>query len=173
MRGAPERLPGVEAHLRIIPADAGSTSTVSKIIGASEDHPRGCGEHGLGKRSFTRTTGSSPRMRGAPGLVCRVSVPVGIIPADAGSTTMRNAIDGSIKDHPRGCGEHDDRDGGRRIRVGSSPRMRGALDVGAQYNIDSGIIPADAGSTSRLICSKRRSKDHPRGCGEHTIDRRS
>ena len=32
---------------RIIPADAGSTSTASKLIPAGGDHPRGCGEHVL------------------------------------------------------------------------------------------------------------------------------
>ena len=45
--------------------------------------------------------------------------------------------------------------------------MRGARTPSASPSAPQGIIPADAGSTSRLICSKRRSKDHPRGCGEH------
>ena len=50
--------------------------------------------------------GSSPRMRGAQGVV-RVHAPVGwIIPADAGSTDFVDNAGGLSGDHPRGCGEH-------------------------------------------------------------------
>ena len=50
--------------------------------------------------------GSSPRMRGAHAFnVLRSSVD-SIIPADAGSTHVDRIVDCSIKDHPRGCGEH-------------------------------------------------------------------
>ena len=72
---------------------------------------------------------------------------VGIIPADAGSTTNRVMTAPSRGDHPRGCGEH------RQGRVqpdaagGSSPRMRGAPTSATPTGTARRIIPADAGST--------------------------
>ena len=45
--------------------------------------------------------------------------------------------------------------------------MRGALSYFVSHFFNSGIIPADAGSTRfscRASCS---TEDHPRGCGEH------
>ena len=47
MRGA--RIPGhVRIRgVRIIPADAGSTLRAGKATGVYQDHPRGCGEHGV------------------------------------------------------------------------------------------------------------------------------
>ena len=50
----------------IIPADAGSTDPKDVILTLNGDHPRGCGEHWEGIIVFMQTTGSSPRMRGAP-----------------------------------------------------------------------------------------------------------
>ena len=45
-------------------------------------------------------------MRGAHLLVGLQVALDGIIPADAGSTTMLMSYKLSIQDHPRGCGEH-------------------------------------------------------------------
>ena len=72
MRGA--RLIGVRVGIsgRIIPADAGSTNEAISFLGISKDHPRGCGEHGLGQRMADQETG--------------------IIPADAGSTFILNFL---------------------------------------------------------------------------------
>ena len=58
---------------RIIPADAGSTSTASKLIPAGGDHPRGCGEH------FAARKVPTDQQR--------------IIPADAGSTDYPHVFD--------------------------------------------------------------------------------
>ena len=45
--------------------------------------------------------------------------------------------------------------------------MRGARPLLLQAYCKIGIIPADAGSTKRSTRPKVRSRDHPRGCGEH------
>ena len=50
---------------------------------------------------------------------------------------------------------------------GSSPRMRGALGATMKVTKETGIIPADAGSTQGTAPQSRRRRDHPRGCGEH------
>ena len=111
---------------RIIPADAGSTTTYPAPDDYVEDHPRGCGEHEFARPSYGLAPGSSPRMRGAlhgkrlGGFFGR------IIPADAGSTTAQDEKELLGRDHPRGCGEHIFRDGLAGQSRGSSPRMRGA-----------------------------------------------
>ena len=51
---------------------------------------------------------------------------------------------------------------------GSSPRMRGARRLRRLICMANGIIPADAGSTAPVSMTGRRTRDHPRGCGEHS-----
>ena len=86
-------------------------------------------------------------MRGAPLEPPDKTCQGGIIPADAGSTISQRPEESSDRDHPRGCGEH--------LKLmdlfvsgkGSSPRMRGApFRIGERCG-QTGIIPADAGST--------------------------
>ena len=74
------------------------------------------------------------------------------------------------RDHPRGCGEHDVRLGIYTMSEGSSPRMRGTPTVASSWGNIIGIIPADAGNTSPTTGTARLSRDHPRGCGEHSIE---
>jgi len=54
---------------------------------------------------------------------------------------------------------------------GSSPRMRGTLPAAPGIRIRPRFIPADAGNTSRMDTSASRTAVHPRGCGEHHIQR--
>ena len=86
MRGALAPAQVDELIARIIPADAGSTKIDETLFGATEDHPRGCGEHGYGLANSGMKTGSSPRMRGAHGNAPSPVWIKRIIPADAGST---------------------------------------------------------------------------------------
>ena len=106
MRGA--RLHGsvVIIDLRIIPADAGSTTFRRRAMHSARDHPRGCGEHFADVDKPTCNGGSSPRMRGAPETISPIERKPRIIPADAGSTLHSQDIFFGHKDHPRGCGEH-------------------------------------------------------------------
>ena len=114
----------------------------------SEDHPRGCGEHGMSTVTVLRIRGSSPRMRGARHLRRIDPALPGIIPADAGSTRPLRASSHSA--------------------VGSSPRMRGARNPHRCWRPSQGIIPADAGSTWAMALLAGSAGDHPRGCGEHS-----
>ena len=50
--------------------------------------------------------GSSPRMRGAQTAELLAHDELGIIPADAGSTSSHSVHLVIVEDHPRGCGEH-------------------------------------------------------------------
>ena len=131
------------------------------------DHPRGCGEHPRVLVLRLLLAGSSPRMRGAPVRAFGLSTGLGIIPADAGSTSPSPHSSAPSKDHPRGCGEHMKSLSDRPTAHGSSPRMRGALGVDLLRLVLAGIIPADAGSTSSGLAMRIMRADHPRGCGEH------
>ena len=71
----------------------------------------------------------------------------GIIPADAGITTIRAANANYDRDHPRGCGEHMVDVLSSMFNQGSSPRMRGARTGLSPDALQARIIPADAGST--------------------------
>ena len=106
-------------------------------------------------------------MRGA--LLAGLSIkPLpGIIPAYAGSTWPCSASPRRWEDHPRVCGEHAMSSWVSSWNLGSSPRMRGALQQTSAAPVVHGIIPAYAGSTNRVTISKYQLKDHPRVCGEH------
>ena len=47
--------------------------------------------------------------------------------------------------------------------------MRGALLKTDFAGLHRGIIPADAGSTNRILVAPAHPRDHPRGCGEHLL----
>ena len=106
MRGALLLKHLLRVLVRIIPADAGSTTAGLHTFRQSWDHPRGCGEHWTAWHCVVPSGGSSPRMRGALEVVFLIGIIHRIIPADAGSTEDGYAFLSSPQDHPRGCGEH-------------------------------------------------------------------
>ena len=106
MRGTRIGVYGERHRVRIIPADAGNTRQCRLKPANDGDHPRGCGEHDPFSVTTLGYCGSSPRMRGTP---LRYGIDIGengIIPADAGNTTVRVKPKSLSEDHPRGCGEH-------------------------------------------------------------------
>ena len=139
--------PDERVDVRFIPAYAGSTAPCSRRRGGTWDHPRVCGEHQYLDRETVLRKGSSPRMRGALGLVRDELHDGGIIPAYAGSTSTPHSSCHRAWDHPRVCGEHEASDFEYQVSEGSSPRMRGALQSLATGLEKSRIIPAYAGST--------------------------
>ena len=169
MRGAQNNDRKLMAQVRIIPADAGSTSYRRLTTRSPWDHPRGCGEHPNQVAVNEMQQGSSPRMRGAPALKAGCRYVGRIIPADAGSTRAVYHPIAALGDHPRGCGEHGFLVVFIMSPLGSSPRMRGALPWVVDSLVLYGIIPADAGSTEQRCTDPDGHRDHPRGCGEHAL----
>ena len=169
MRGAHRQPVNCEYPLRIIPADAGSTTMPELYFEDPKDHPRGCGEHYWQRSWYVWSGGSSPRMRGALPQVFDRLFEQRIIPADAGSTDSQSIRCQLFQDHPRGCGEHTSTTSAKPYIPGSSPRMRGARYEPHYREGVTGIIPADAGSTARAGSSCSTHPDHPRGCGEHWV----
>ena len=86
MRGTPSMSQNRPCVWGIIPAHAGNTSRHGATVRRSWDHPRACGEHLLLIGGLESPSGSSPRMRGTPLLVCDTGQWHGIIPAHAGNT---------------------------------------------------------------------------------------
>ena len=169
MRGALTEINSITENIRIIPADAGSTQQRLSSHDTAKDHPRGCGEHLFSMpKNFTHS-GSSPRMRGALPRESSSFAGIRIIPADAGSTSTADHRHDFQEDHPRGCGEHPPRCRPTSRPRGSSPRMRGARVKAAAIAATGRIIPADAGSTPAGRPWSPAGRDHPRGCGEHSI----
>ena len=167
VRGAPDD--GLLRHLHegIIPACAGSTTCRNSRASADWDHPRMCGEHRIVVHGRAVRVGSSPHVRGAPGLGLDACPVVGIIPACAGSTCFRAGGYACRRDHPRMCGEHSMGSCSRRGCWGSSPHVRGAPALPSTSSMVIGIIPACAGSTLETIRYQHAMWDHPRMCGEH------
>ena len=70
-----------------------------------------------------------------------------LTPANAG-TTNRNVQHTLLSEaHPRECGDDIERYFVRRRRPGSPPRMRGRRDALFENAADSGLTPANAGTT--------------------------
>ena len=106
VRGAPERFEAFARAVGIIPACAGSTTSIGHNWTGMWDHPRMCGEHVVLPPFFWTVSGSSPHVRGALARVGHLRPQPGIIPACAGSTESAANHARSRRDHPRMCGEH-------------------------------------------------------------------
>ena len=167
MRGTLHVTGGDAWLLGIIPAYAGNTTSTGAPLPLTRDHPRVCGEHCGVCGAYFSCLGSSPRMRGTPGVDGQWRVAPGIIPAYAGNTPTFPWSTTAARDHPRVCGEHVQNALGRFNVAGSSPRMRGTHARNRSGRRNPRIIPAYAGNT----CSRRQlrpcRRDHPRVCGEH------
>ncbi len=151
----------------IIPALAGNTAKPRRSWSYSWDHPRACGEHSVSVSNADRFRGSSPRLRGTLAGLLLIRQNLGIIPALAGNTRRFGRRLWGWRDHPRACGEHSMQETVGALSLGSSPRLRGTL-VGVQPAVPhGGIIPALAGNTRSRQVRCRRTRDHPRACGEH------
>ena len=131
----------------IISACAGSTAAVGSHGSPRWDHPRVRGEH-VAILDLADDLG-------------------GIIPVCAGSTPGRPPTRRAGRDHPRVRGEHLLPPLLETLDEGSSPRARGALQVGRPHGAPAGIIPACAGSTTCAWPARSCPRDHPRVRGEH------
>ena len=147
VRGAPERFEAFARAVGIIPACAGSTTSIGHNWTGMWDHPRMCGEHVVLPPFFWTVSGSSPHVRGARSAWVIGAVFAGIIPACAGSTSPWPSASARCGDHPRMCGEHDPPCWSLHVFQGSSPHVRGAPKGRSGSKDGTGIIPACAGST--------------------------
>ena len=113
-----------------------------------KDHPRVCGENDSYELRSVSYKGSPPRVRGKL-KSCRPSVcRPRITPACAGKTLKTVNETFWIKDHPRVCGENQERRYIPELLRGSPPRVRGKLAANGLKKLAGRITPACAGKTS-------------------------
>ena len=86
VRGKPELSQKRFGDLRIIPARAGQTASYPRPSNASADHPRACGANFPGHAMSSKSSGSSPRVRGKRRHSTLSHDSIRIIPARAGQT---------------------------------------------------------------------------------------
>ena len=89
-----------------------------------------------------------------------------ITPACAGRSAPSSITATGLKDHPRVCGEKDERRPRTRQAVGSPPRVRGEVNTTMAFLLEFGITPACAGRSGLQRNKTVKSGDHPRVCGE-------
>ena len=125
VRGKHPPSPAKAGGLRLIPACAGKTRSPPGRLPGQRAHPRVCGENEYVCDPVVRRLGSSPRVRGKHPGAWRYPVIVGLIPACAGKTLLRDSTHGHYRAHPRVCGENASLEAERSCSRGSSPRVRG------------------------------------------------
>ena len=108
-------------------------------------------------------------MRGTHDVIAFHALRPGIIPAYARNTCRNDTRGCCTWDHPRVCGEHGTTLGSKRLKRGSSPRMRGTPEKDMEPYQTGGIIPAYAGNTFSATPTPTSTGDHPRACGEHVV----
>ena len=141
--------------LRITPACAGKSLSISFSVAFFRDHPRVCGEKST-QESFTEgSEGSPPRVRGkGPGFRVK-GFPCGITPACAGKRPgfLRFAV--RPQDHPRVCGEKHLHPATVTAALGSPPRVRGKARICRFSGARRRITPACAGKRAFVIPADR------------------
>ena len=153
------------AGWRIIPARAGFTAGVARVVPVRQDHPRSRGVYFTVRTFPDAWSGSSPLARGLRSLRRRVRVCSRIIPARAGFTAPSPASPSRCGDHPRSRGVYGVLAGTRPWGVGSSPLARGLQAPGLRRRRPAGIIPARAGFTLISGMLGPGLTDHPRSRG--------
>ena len=106
VRGKREGANVIIQALRITPAGAGKTDIVDRNKRILWDHPRRCGENGLGPSLYLMVRGSPPQVRGKRRSADRCGGGCRITPAGAGKTISPTVGLTLCQDHPRRCGEN-------------------------------------------------------------------
>ena len=90
----------------ITPARAGTTDQAAEESCEARDHPRSRGNHFLAQSPLCNLVGSPPLAREPLVLTCHTGEEIGITPARAGTTLLKDAELCSRRDHPRSRGNH-------------------------------------------------------------------
>ena len=85
-----------------------------------------------------------------------------------GSTPPLSFLPLSVSAHPHVCGEHPPFTAARVQKVGSSPRVWGALVDFLARNVAHRLIPTCVGSTHQGNLCPATTQAHPHVCGEHS-----
>ena len=168
-RGKPRRRARCRSGGRLIPAHAGKTSTVTRLLASRAAHPRSRGENtgSCGPPQVPR--GSSPLTRGKRQARRDTHRHAGLIPAHAGKTHTRSRGRARGAAHPRSRGENPWTVCPKSDAAGSSPLTRGKRAHAVGWGWRVGLIPAHAGKTRDHGTRNDQRAAHPRSRGENTI----
>ena len=157
---------GVVIRIRITPACAGKSFFCPDRILWDRDHPRMCGEKNAIELELIRRGGSPPHVRGK--VACRKQAPdkLGITPACAGKSIIKDITIPADGDHPRMCGEKSVMLKFNNVKMGSPPHVRGKDIINRAAFDPSRITPACAGKSLPSLSFAQTYWDHPRMCGE-------
>ena len=151
----------------LIPARAGTTFVTPHAPSESGAHPRSRGDHVGEFRAGGFVAGSSPLARGPLVLGNHLVDGVGLIPARAGTTARRGGGSVCARAHPRSRGDHGLFAPATNFIKGSSPLARGPQPRNSASGVESGLIPARAGTTTFSCSLSFCSWAHPRSRGDH------
>ena len=113
--------------------------------------------------------GSPPRLRGQRQQQRHLASWQGITPALAGTTRLGQSPNRQSWDHPRACGDNRANGFVGGDVTGSPPRLRGQRITKQRSDLNVGITPALAGTTSIPRSSAIAFRDHPRACGDNKM----
>ena len=169
MRGKDKKRSDPPAETGITPAYAGKRSSRCRCCVAIWDHPRLCGEK-RGVLIYRKgMVGSPPPMRGK-GQSRYLHMPcTGITPAYAGKSEITDKGSSIRRDHPRLCGEKEERYCQGCDVIGSPPPMRGKGSQIKAVACPIRITPAYAGKSCHSSPDSAGQRDHPRLCGEKML----
>ena len=128
-----------------------------------------CGEKCEMAASSKAMVGSPPRVRGKAGSGQQAAGVAGITPACAGKSAWGQLALFGSGDHPRVCGEKWYIHQRCWRRIGSPPRVRGKGRFPSFHFCRGSITPACAGKRRKIGVFSRKTRDHPRVCGEKSF----
>ena len=129
----------------ITPAYAGKRTEITEVEDENGDHPRLCGEKLTPLKIYRINWGSPPPMRGKVARYFSARSVGRITPAYAGKRFSFSVFVARIRDHPRLCGEKQQKRTLNVVGTGSPPPMRGKDGAAVKKEIKKRITPAYAG----------------------------
>ncbi len=136
---------------------------------ATPVHPRSCGDRFKGSCDTARLHGSSPLVRGSAPLAWAGIEPGRFIPARAGIGLMSSTKPKENSVHPRSCGDRSSTTARRLKNRGSSPLVRGSVNVYLCGSEPIRFIPARAGIGAAMPYALPEPPVHPRSCGDRMV----
>ena len=166
VRGQDARHIGRRDGCRFIPACAGTGGWRPWRRAAAPVHPRVCGDRAARTVEHFARFGSSPRVRGQGLAKLLRAVEHRFIPACAGTGRSSRRFSPTATVHPRVCGDRAAVCCDEAVHVGSSPRVRGQVDLIASNGSTVRFIPACAGTGDHPGLTIAALSVHPRVCGD-------
>ena len=165
VRGNPASRPKPTRRCGSIPACAGEPALTSTRASAPRVYPRVCGGTLSGVSLTLSVIGLSPRVRGNPRRIWRLTTFAGSIPACAGEPQSRTQNPAGRQVYPRVCGGTSPGIPMAGTRKGLSPRVRGNLSPARSVKRFAGSIPACAGEPHESPVGVPEDGVYPRVCG--------